>query len=78
MVLLHESVIRGHHVYKSVWSLRLGEIVSADREYGNTHDHHAVQQSLSVERESLRDLIEIAVILSVELHNAKLKLNSLV
>lgn len=33
---LHESVIRGHHVYKSVWSPTLGEIVSVDHEHGNT------------------------------------------
>ena len=25
-MLLHESVIRGHHIYKSVWNPRLGEI----------------------------------------------------
>ena len=37
-VLLHESVIRDHHIYKSVWSPTLGEIVSVDREHGNTHD----------------------------------------
>ena len=41
-VLLHESVIRGHHIYKSVWSPRVGEIVSVDREHGNSHDRHAV------------------------------------
>ena len=41
-VLLHETVIRGHHIYKSVWSPTLGEIVSVDREHGNTHDSHAV------------------------------------
>ena len=37
-VLLHESVIRGHHIYKSVWSPRVGEIVSVDREHRNTHE----------------------------------------
>ena len=33
-VLLHESMIHGHHIYKSVWSPRLGEIASVDREHG--------------------------------------------
>ena len=41
-MLLHESVIRGHHIYKSVWSPRVGEIVSVDHEHRNTHDRHAV------------------------------------
>ena len=41
-VLLHESVICGHHIYKSEWSLRVSEIVSVDCEHGNIHDHHAV------------------------------------
>ena len=35
-VLLHESVIRGHHIYKRVWSPRVGEIVSVDCEHRNT------------------------------------------
>ena len=41
-VLLHESVICGHHIYESVWSLILGETVSVDCEHGNLHDRHAV------------------------------------
>ena len=42
-VLLHESIIRDHHIYESVWSPTLGEIVSVDREHENTHDRHAVR-----------------------------------
>ena len=38
VVLHHESIIRGHHIYISVWSPTLGEIMSVDREHGNTHD----------------------------------------
>lgn len=41
-ILLHESVIRGHHVFKEVWSPRLGEILLVDKEAGNHHDRHAV------------------------------------
>lgn len=26
-ILLHESVIRGHHVFKEIWTPRLGEIL---------------------------------------------------
>ena len=36
------SVIHGHHIYKSMWSPILGEIVSVDHEHGNTHDCHTV------------------------------------
>ena len=41
-VLVQESMIRGHHIYKSVWSPILGEIMSVDREHGNLHDRYAV------------------------------------
>ena len=40
--LVQESVIHGHHIYKSVWSPILGEIVDVDREHGNLHDHYTV------------------------------------
>ena len=41
-MLLHKSVIRGHHIYKCVWSPTLGEIMFVDRKHGNTHDRHAL------------------------------------
>ena len=38
-----ESVIRGHHEYKSIWSdPMLGEELECKREPGNSHDTHAV------------------------------------
>ena len=37
-----ESVIRGHHVYKSVWHPVLGEQLYLERENSNRHDRHAV------------------------------------
>ena len=37
-----ESVIRGHHVYKSVWHPILGEQLILEREDNNSHDRHAV------------------------------------
>ncbi len=36
------SIIRGHHVYKQVWTPFLGEIVSLHHESENNHDSHAV------------------------------------
>ena len=41
-VYFHESVIRGHHVYKSVWSPVLGEVLCLALEEGNEHDRFAV------------------------------------
>jgi len=41
-VCLHESVVRGHHIYKTVWSPTVGEILQLTREEGNAHDHFAV------------------------------------
>ena len=40
--LLKESVIRGHHVFKDVWTPRVGEILRIGNEAGNTHDRRAV------------------------------------
>ena len=38
-----ESVIRGYHEYKSIWSdPMLGEELECKRESGNSHDTHAV------------------------------------
>ena len=41
-VLLKESVIRGHHVYKNAWTPRVGEILQVRQEAGNSHDKRAV------------------------------------
>jgi len=37
-----ESVVRGHHVYKTVWIPFIGEILAVNREEDNSHDCHAV------------------------------------
>ena len=36
------SVIRVHHVYKTVWSPFVGEILHLQTDAGNVHDIHAV------------------------------------
>ncbi len=36
-----ESVIRGHHIYKQVWTPFVGEELTLNQEYGNTYDHFA-------------------------------------
>lgn len=37
-----ESVIRGHHVFKEVWTPQLGEKLSLLQEKDNIHDRYAV------------------------------------
>ena len=37
-----DSTVRGHHVYKTVWTPFLGEILTAIPESENNHDRHAV------------------------------------
>jgi hypothetical protein len=41
-ILVYESVIRGHHVYKDIWIPMIGEILEVQREPENEHDHRAV------------------------------------
>ena len=36
-----ESVVRGHHVYKSIWYPLLGEQLRLEIEEGNGHDRYA-------------------------------------
>ena len=37
-----DSIVRGQHVYKTVWTPFLGEILTAISEPENNHDRHAV------------------------------------
>ena len=37
-----ESVIRGHHIYKWIWRPLVGEVLTLEREEGNSHDRFAV------------------------------------
>ena len=41
-ILIYESVIRGHHVYKDIWTPTTGEILDVQREPENERDHRAV------------------------------------
>ena len=42
VVFLHESVVRGHHVYKRVWSPAIGEVLQLLQEEDNALDRFAV------------------------------------
>ena len=37
-----DSVVRGHHVYKEIWTPELGEVLTVCKEPDNIHDRHAV------------------------------------
>ena len=36
------SVVRGHHIYKVVWTPEVGEVLQVRTEDRNEHDEHAV------------------------------------
>ena len=38
----HNSVVRGHHIYKSIWTPYIGEVLPAAVEDGNEEDQYAV------------------------------------
>ena len=55
-----ESVIRGHHIYKRIWRLLVGKVLTLEREEGNTHDRFRLVSSrmllsLAMFLESFRD-----------------------
>lgn len=41
-VFLYTSVIRGHHIYKTVWTPTVGETLQVSQELSNPHDVYAV------------------------------------
>lgn len=41
-ILLHESVIHGHHIFKEIWTPQDGEILELQQEPSNYHDAYAV------------------------------------
>ena len=40
------SVVRGHHIYKVVWTPEVGEILQVRTEDGNEHDEHAESSAM--------------------------------
>ena len=36
------SVVKGHHVYKVIWTPEVGEELLVNHEYGNKHDERAI------------------------------------
>ena len=41
-ILSFGSVIRGHHVYKTVWTPSIGEMLESQPDTGNKHDRYAI------------------------------------
>ena len=41
-IYIFQSVIRGHHISKTVWTPRFGEELTVEKEADNAHDRHAV------------------------------------
>lgn len=44
-----EAVIRGYHVYKTIWDARLGQFLSCKQEPGNIHDPYVVSVLIHVD-----------------------------
>jgi len=44
-MFVFESVVRGNHIYKEIWSSMLGEELQCFHEIGNIHDLYAVKVS---------------------------------
>ena len=44
-----ESVVRGQHVYKYIWTPGIGEELSVEKEPGNLHDSFAVSVWINIE-----------------------------
>ena len=42
-------VVRGHHVYKHIWTPGIGEELSVEKEPGNLHDSFAVSAWINIE-----------------------------
>ena len=42
VIYIHEDVIRGHHVYKEIWTPVCGEALEVTKELDNAHDRRAV------------------------------------
>lgn len=41
-IFLYESVIRGHHIYKRIWTPTITEILSVNFDPANRHDHFTI------------------------------------
>ena len=39
---VYPSVVRGHHIYKRIWTPDIGELLNVITEDSNEHDAHAV------------------------------------
>ena len=42
VINFNKASVRGHHVYKTVWTAFIGETLAVNREEANLHDRYAV------------------------------------
>ena len=63
-IFLHESDIRGHYVFKDVWTPHLGEILLVEKEPGNSHDRCVVESRLNYSWTCTKRVIESILALS--------------
>ena len=59
------SVVRGHHIYKSLWTPEVNEILLLWRETGNEHDEYAVAV--------LQQLLRLTILFARSFHCCQLE-----
>ena len=59
------SVVRGHHIYKSLWTPEVNEILLLRRETGNEHDEYAVAV--------LQQLLRLTILFARSFHCCQLE-----
>ena len=50
MEISTDTVIRGHHVYKEVWTPIIGEVLQYEKEKGNSHDLYLDLYAVAVKK----------------------------
>ena len=60
-----EAMVRGYHVYQTVWEVNISEVLPCIREPGNRHDPYAIE--IAVTRHKDTPIITPASFFSVHL-----------
>ena len=50
MEISTDTIIRGHHVYKEVWTRIIGEVLQYEKEKGNSHDLYLDLYAVAVKK----------------------------
>ena len=65
---LYHSIVRGHHVYKSVWTPYIGEVLPVQEELGNEHDSIVAKSHCFTVRLKILSVVSHQTLI-ISLHN---------